>query len=132
MNLTHGESFISFDGDIITVKANGAFNREGVIEAFEKLRLLIENHHFKKFKILFDYLECHGGTPEAFEVINQSNIWLNNQNMIAKAVVINSPAINSILEARTVPKYLTKPDQAYAIDSNCTSNPNALWLLLYE
>lgn len=101
MNLVHGECFISVDSDIIVVKVVGAFNREGIIKSVDELKSVIESFRQKKFKILFDYLEAEGATPGAFDEINTCNLWLNTQNMAAKALVINSPANITILEKRT-------------------------------
>ena len=97
----HGKSFISVDGDIITVKAVGAYNTEGIVKVIEELKVIIESFSHKEFKLLFDYTETDGGTPEVFEKINECNIWLNSQNMVAKALVINSAMHLSILESRT-------------------------------
>ncbi len=101
MNVEHGKSFLSVDGDIITVKAVGPFNREGIVKTTEELKLLIESFGHKKFKILFDCAEAEGGPPDVFDKINELNIWLNSQNMIAKASVINLSMQLEILEIRS-------------------------------
>ena len=101
MAVAHGQSSISVDGDIITVKAVGAFNVEGITKTIEQLKLFIEGFGQKEFKLLFDYTETDGGTPDVFDKINECNIWLNSQNMVAKAVVINSSILLAILESRT-------------------------------
>jgi len=97
----HGKSYISVDDDIITVKAIGAYNKEGMIKTIEELKSIIESFNQKGFKLLFDYSQTEGGTPDVFDKINECNIWLNSQNMIAKALVINSSMHLSILESRT-------------------------------
>jgi len=103
MNVTpeHGKSYISVDGNIITVKAVGAYNKEGMVKTIEELESTIESFNQKEFKLLFDYTLSEGGTPDVFDKINECNIWLNSQNMIAKALVINSSMHLSILESRT-------------------------------
>ena len=97
----HGQSFISVDGDIIIVRAVGAFNEEGIVNTIGKLKSVIESFGPKGFKLLFDYSEAEGGTPDVYDKINECNIWLNGQNMIAKALVIDSPTKLEILESRT-------------------------------
>ncbi len=97
----HGESSISIDGDIITVTAVGAFNLEGIVKVIAELKLIIGSFCQKEFKLLFDYSQTEGGTPEVFEKINECNVWLNSQNMVAKALIINSPINLAILESRT-------------------------------
>lgn len=101
MSENHGKSFISVDGNIITIKVIGAFNSEGSAKLIEELKVVIESFYQKQFKLLFDYTSAEGGTPEVFEKINECNIWLNSQNMVAKALVINSDVILTILESRT-------------------------------
>lgn len=101
MDTVHGESSITIDGDIITVKAVGAFNLEGIVKVIAELELVIDSFCKKKFKLLFDYSQTEGGTPEVFEKINECNVWLNSQNMVAKALIINSPINLAILESRT-------------------------------
>ncbi|KGJ95176.1 hypothetical protein [Colwellia psychrerythraea] len=101
MATEHGESSISVDGDIIFVKAIGSFNLEGIVKVITELKLIIESFAQKDFKLLFDYTQTEGATPEVFEKINECNIWLNNQNMVAKAVIINSQILMTILESRT-------------------------------
>ncbi len=83
------------------VTSVGAFNIEGVDKVIEELTLAIERFDQKEFKLFFDYLQTEGGTPEAFEKINECNIWLNSQNMVAKAVLIKSSINFAILESRT-------------------------------
>ena len=101
MTKAHGKSSISIDGDIITVTSIGSFNVEGIVQVIDELTLIIEDLNNKEFKLLFDYLQTEGGTPEVFEKINECNIWLNSQNMVAKAVLIHSPINMDLLESRT-------------------------------
>lgn len=101
MTVEHGKSAVSVDGDIIIVKAVGSFNREGIVTTIEELKSVIEGFCQKEFKLLFDYSEAEGGTPDVFDRINECNIWLNSQNMVAKALVINSSIHLAILESRT-------------------------------
>ena len=101
MSLEHGKSIISVDDDIITVTVIGMFNKEGLIRTIEELKSVIESFHQNKFKTLFDYLKAEGATPDAYDEINKCNNWLNTQNMVAKALVINSSVNLNILEVRT-------------------------------
>lgn len=101
MVVVHGKSFITTDEDIITIKAVGAFNLEGINKVISELKLVIESFNGRGFKLLFDYAETEGGTPDVYEKINDCNIWLNSQNMIAKALIITSSTNLAILESRT-------------------------------
>jgi hypothetical protein len=101
MNTEHGESFITDDDDIIIVEVIGSFNSEGVSKSIEELKTVIDSFGENKFKLLFDYTNAEGGTPEVFEKINECNVWLNSKNMTAKALAIKSKTILKILESRT-------------------------------
>jgi len=120
----HGTTSISIDGDIISMKSVGAFNREGTVRAIEKLTLAIENFSQKRFKMLFDYTKVEGGTPDVFEKIDEFNLWLNNQNMAAKALIINSSAMLEILESKS-------PARKFQNTKNFDNEASALsWLKL--
>ena len=54
----HGKSFISVDGDIITVKAVGAYNTEGIVKVIEELKVIIESFSHKEFKLLCKTTLC--------------------------------------------------------------------------
>jgi hypothetical protein len=101
MNAEHGESFITVEDDIIMVKVIGAFNSEGISKSIAELKSVIDSFSQNEFKLFLDYTDAEGGTPEVFEKINECNIWLNTQNMIAKALAIKSTSILAILESRT-------------------------------
>jgi len=50
MSIEHGKCYISVDGDIITVKAVGAFNSEGIVKTIKELESVIESFGQKYFK----------------------------------------------------------------------------------
>lgn len=122
MNREHGLCFVTIEDDIIFLKAIGAFNLEGMVKANNDVGLIIENLNNNKFKLFVDYSELEGVTPEAFEKLNDFNIWLNKQNMVAKAVVINSAITLSILDHRS-------PARSLHNDKNFEDREEALnWL----
>ncbi len=49
---------------------------------------------------MFNHTDYQGGTPDVFNEINGCNIRLDNQNMVAKAIVITSSINFQILESR--------------------------------
>jgi hypothetical protein len=97
----HGTATILVDGDIITVTPSGSFNEEGITKVIADLTSVIESFDQKSFKLLFDYTQTQGGTPEVYEKINDCNVWLNTQRLNAKAIIINSRINLAILERRT-------------------------------
>jgi len=96
MSLEHGVSAISVCSNVITVKIQGSFNLEGILAFHKKMISIVEDFQAEKFKILVDFLDADGATPDALKEANKFNIWLNNKNLVAKAVVINSPALFEI------------------------------------
>lgn len=100
MPISHGQCFISVDDDIIYIRSVGAFNLEGVIKANLDIESAIIGFGSNRFKVFVDYTEIEGATPDAFEKLDECNKWLNSQNLIAKAVVINSPVTLALLESR--------------------------------
>jgi hypothetical protein len=113
MNTEHGESSITIDHNLIIIKIIGAFNLEGINKAIEQLKSAILAFGQNEFKLLLDYTEAEGGTPEVFEKINECNVWLNRQNMTAKALVIASKPLLAILESRAPARSLQNTKNFY-------------------
>lgn len=96
MTLKHGESTIILKGNIIHITLEGAFNEYGAKEVSATTREIINTLNQKEFLILANLLNLNGATPEAFSISNEFNAWLNNQNMVAKAIVIQSDTVKEI------------------------------------
>ena len=96
----HGKNIISVEGNIIISKITGAFNLEGVDKSIADIKVVVENFGQNEFKYLINYIDTEGATPEVYDKINQFNTWLNSQNMVAKAIVINSNVLLNIGESR--------------------------------
>lgn len=97
MSERHGQCLVSIDNEIVHIKSIGAFNLEGMIKATQDIKSAISKLNTNSFKLLADYTELEGATPEAFDHLDKFNAWLNNNNMIAKAVVISSSITLTIL-----------------------------------
>lgn len=93
MNIEHGEVAIEVKDNIIIVRTAGAFNEYGARHYTNGLKKAIYDLQGESFSILINNLEFLGGTPEAYEELEKYNLWLNQQQLIAKAMVIKS-AIN--------------------------------------
>ncbi|MFT6902254.1 MAG: CTP:phosphocholine cytidylyltransferase-like protein [Colwellia sp.] len=100
MYQAHGKNIISVEGNIIISKITGAFNLEGVDKSIADIKVVVENFGQNEFKYLINYIDTEGATPEVYDKINQFNTWLNSQNMVAKAIVINSNVLLNIGESR--------------------------------
>jgi len=118
MTIPHGHCFISVDDDIIDIKCVGAFNSEGITNATQDVESIIQSFGQKRFKLLLDYTEIEGATPGAFDKLNEFNDWLNSQNLLVKAVVIDSDAFISMLEIRASSRNLHNDKN---FDNKCTA-----------
>lgn len=112
MNSPHGNCLVSVNNDIICIKPVGSFNEEGIIQAVQNIHTAIDTFSYRGFKLLIDYSEIEGATPKAFVQINDFNLWLNYQNLIAKAVVTNLSMTLPILESR-VPARKQQNDKVF-------------------
>lgn len=104
MTLEHGKYAIIVDENIINITLEEAFNEQGAKALAKELTEIINNFNQQKILILGNLLKLPGATPEAFAVSNKFNEWLNTQNLVAKALVINSPAIKAIDQQRVPSK----------------------------
>ncbi|MFQ3195922.1 MAG: hypothetical protein ACI9N3_002763 [Colwellia sp.] len=75
---------------------NGAFNEYGAKDVAQKTKQIIAALTQESFVIIVNLLNLDAVTPEAFYISNEFNRWLNNQTMIAKAIVITSETIKNI------------------------------------
>ncbi|UUO25007.1 hypothetical protein FGD67_18650 [Colwellia sp. M166] len=91
MVIAHGEVSIFLQNEnIIIAKLKGAFNEYGAQEYTDGIKQIITQLDGQNFSILINLLELMGGTPEAYKELEDYNKWLNSQNLLAKAMVINS------------------------------------------
>lgn len=122
MAIEHGKYSVTVNENIIIVTLIGSFNEHGTKICIDLIKDKIAAFHGKRFSILMNNLDFLGGTPEAYEVSNQYNGWLNQQNFIAKAIVTTSIPNLAIDHAR-VPE---KKSQNIAVFDN---QPDAMaWL----
>jgi hypothetical protein len=113
----HGKNIISVEGDIIISKIIGAFNAEGIDKSIADLKVAVDSFCQNEFKLLVNYIDTEGGTPEVYEKINEFNIWLKSKNMVAKALVSNSNVALSIRESRT-PKGMSLNERVFDDEIN--------------
>ena len=101
MNIVHGKNIISVDGDIIMSKVIGAFNLEAIDRAISDLKSVISGFSNNEFKLLVDYTNAECETSEIYEKLNACNLWLSDQNMVSKALILNPKDVSGLLESRT-------------------------------
>ena len=119
----HGKYSISMDGGIFYSKFEGAFNDIASKSWCERAKRVIESFGNRKFLMLVNLLELEGGTPGAWDDADRFNKWLNQKNMIAKALVITSSMTKEIERAR-VPSSRTQNIRYFENERNATT-----WLL---
>ncbi len=95
-NISHGIYKITQHGNTIEVVLSGAFNEFGAIDWTEAVKNIITTYQGKPFAILMDLTQAQGATPEAFDIGERYNEWLNTQNLVAKAVVYGSKVLKDI------------------------------------
>lgn len=99
MQAQHGEFEIDIDNNVIKVTVQGAFNDVGAKALVTQLKSLLISLDKQPFAILANLLAFDGGTPEVFIMSDEFNAWLNDKNMVAKALVFTSPALIAIEQA---------------------------------
>ena len=92
----HGEFDIEVYGSIIKVVLRGAFNDIGAKALAVELKNNVKAYQQAPFTIMMNLLAFDGGTPEVFAESESFNAWLNNTNMVAKALIFTSPALIAI------------------------------------
>ncbi|WP_394130537.1 hypothetical protein [Shewanella maritima] len=98
MQEAHGEYQISVTGNIIHTKMMGSYNEEGAKAYTYEVMKLVKSFDGKPFGIIVDSSEVLGGTPEAYAALDKYNIWMEKNNMAAKALVFNAKIMATILK----------------------------------
>lgn len=112
MSLIHGKFDVTFDNDILTVKLKGGFNEYGTRELTNLIQSKIESLNGQKFYMLVDDRELEGFTPEAYQVIEKNNHWLNQQSLIAKAFLMKH-LIQESLDDHFIPSKKGQNNKAF-------------------
>lgn len=113
MNLIHGDFEVTFDNTILTVKLSGSFNEFGTLKLTECIKSNLESLNGQKFHMLVDDRELDGFTPEAYQVIEENNQWLDTQNLIEKAFIMKS-LVQESLDDHFVPSKKGQNTKAFA------------------
>ncbi|PKG85145.1 hypothetical protein CXF85_05935 [Colwellia sp. 75C3] len=98
MVIEHGEVTIEVQDNIIIARLVGAFNEYGAQQYTKGVKSIIENLQGESFSILINNLQVQGGTPEAYQELENYNLWLNQQKLIGKAMVITSSITLDVID----------------------------------
>lgn len=120
MGIEHGEVTIEVIDNIILVRSLGAFNEYGAQRYTHGVRAVVDHLQGKSFSILVNNLAFQGATPEAYQELETYNLWLNQQKLIAKAMVITSSitldVINKLSPARASQQTRSFENEEEAMD----------------
>lgn len=99
---SHGKVDLSLIGErIIYAAFIGSFNEKGVENYAPEIKRIVNSFEKQPFAMLINNLSIEGGTPEAYQRLDEYNQWLNNQPIVAKAFIIDNNVTKQILLART-------------------------------
>jgi len=112
MDIAHGEVAIEVKDNIIIVRTSGAFNEYGTLRYTDGIRKAIDSLQGESFSILVNNLKFQGATPEAYEELENYNAWLNQQKLIAKAMVITSAITLDVINMRS-PSRASQQNQSF-------------------
>ena len=99
MNGQHGEVQICCENNIISATLIGSFNEEGAIKYTEGIKDIVRSLEGQKYAILVDNLNMEGGTPEAYQVLEQYNQWLNGTNLVGKAIIVKTLITTELIKS---------------------------------
>lgn len=97
--VAHGECFVEREGNLIKARLKGMFNFSGGKQYTEGVQRCVEELNGEPFAILVNNLEVEGATPKAYQELERYNQWLNTQNMVAKAMVIQSKLQEGMIDS---------------------------------
>ena len=104
MGIEHFKVSISLKGNIIVVRNVGAFNEYGAQKYTNGVEAIVNDLPDVSFSILINNLDFLGATPEAYQELENYNVWLNQQKLIAKAMVITSNTTLDVINKLSPPR----------------------------
>lgn len=129
MNI-HGEFEAAFKGQILYTKLVGSFNKQGSEAYQERTKALIIANGDKPFAMFIDILAIEGGTPNAYDSLDDHHRWQLSQPLVAKAVLLKSIAHRDILLQQSPAlahqniRFFTDKDEAIAWLEQALVNSN--------
>jgi len=75
MNIEHGETFCEVNGNIIIMRTIGAFNEYGAQNYTNAIKFAVDSLQGSSFSIMVNNLAFLGGTPEAYQELENYNAW---------------------------------------------------------
>lgn len=86
----HGDCIITNRDGIVYVTLEGSFNDLAVHNCIDKMKRLLESEESETFSMLVSYEGLAGGTPEAYQISNDFNKWLNEEKKLYKKAIVSN------------------------------------------
>jgi len=83
----HGGYLVKFEHNLLNITLIGALNEQATDSACQQIKDKIDRLNGQKFVVLVNGIDYEGSTPQAHQISNQSLLWLNQQNCVARATV---------------------------------------------
>lgn len=96
MQSADGKFSIEIQSNLIHTRLSKSFNKDDISLWISEMKKTINSLQGEPFFMLVDELLATGATPEALELANEYNHWLNKQALKAKAVVYSSSIYREI------------------------------------
>lgn len=100
-DVAHGQFDVACHDQIIFVKLSGSFNCSAIKAYAQAVKGKVASFGGRPFAMLINDVQVEGGTPEAYDALNEYNAWLNEQAIVAKAFILSSLALKDIIITRT-------------------------------
>jgi len=96
LSSSHGTYIIKIESNGIYTELFDMFNESGVQKWVNEMKHSIKQFSGAPFTLLVNEQAAKGATPEALAIANQYNEWLNQQKLIAKAVIYGAEIFKQI------------------------------------
>ena len=100
--MEHGKFTIEIEQDYIVIRLIGAFNFEGMTKYVEAIKKAIAQINSTTLNLIINQLEFEGAGPDAINLIDNYNEWLNCHYIVNKAFVGTQGMYQYIAEHKMV------------------------------
>jgi hypothetical protein len=115
----HGDLQVSWEGNILIIKAKGAFNEEGALAGIIEIKKIVSTKNLVSWHRLGFWDEEYLGSPSTLEMFKEVHEWCSENGCEKVGVVV----CNSIQES-VVGKYFGSKAKVFRLESNARD-----WLL---
>lgn len=84
------------EGNILFQTFIGMFSENSARAYLKEAQQLIKKFDGNPFFIVIDIREMDGATPEAYDMTEHYNQWVNTQHLVAKAIIVKNKVVGKI------------------------------------